>query len=117
MCSVEWLVLDEADKLFEDGPSDSGFRNQVRTVLYCHLSKHVTILYNDEVCNFALHLLSRTGNSGWLVGLYFDPPYLYLIKVRKVWGTLFVIVWTAILISSTGIENDFLVCLSTHLLD
>ena len=89
----------------------------IRYVLYCHLSKHVTILYNDEVCNFALHLLSRTGNSGWLVGLYFDPPYLYLIKVRKVWGTLFVIVCIAILISSTGIENDFLVCLSTHLLD
>ncbi|CAI8027584.1 Probable ATP-dependent RNA helicase DDX52 [Geodia barretti] len=30
--SVEWLVLDEADKLFEDGPSDSGFRNQVAQI-------------------------------------------------------------------------------------
>ena len=27
--SVEWLVLDEADKLFEDGANDSGFREQV----------------------------------------------------------------------------------------
>ena len=30
-CSVEWLVLDEADKLFEDGPSKTGFREQVST--------------------------------------------------------------------------------------
>ena len=48
----------------------------IRYVLYCIATyqKHVPILYNDEVCNFALHLchlLSRTGNSGWLVGLYF----------------------------------------------
>ena len=27
--SVEWLVLDEADKLFEDGPNNTGFREQV----------------------------------------------------------------------------------------
>ena len=29
VCSVEWLVLDEADKLFEDGPNNTGFREQV----------------------------------------------------------------------------------------
>ena len=37
--SVEWLVLDEADKLFEDGPTDSGFRNQVHnkpSLQYCN---------------------------------------------------------------------------------
>ena len=30
MYSVEWLVLDEADKLFEDG--DLGFRDQVAQI-------------------------------------------------------------------------------------
>ncbi len=27
---MEWLILDEADKLFEDGPS--GFKDQVATI-------------------------------------------------------------------------------------
>ena len=30
--SVEWLILDESDKLFEDG--DKGFKNQVSIVQY-----------------------------------------------------------------------------------
>ena len=30
-CSVEWLVIDESDKLFEDG--ETGFRDQVGTVI------------------------------------------------------------------------------------
>jgi len=30
-CSVEWLVLDEADKLFESGPDETSFREQVRS--------------------------------------------------------------------------------------
>ena len=30
--SVEWLVLDEADKLFEDGPSLKSFREQLAQV-------------------------------------------------------------------------------------
>ena len=30
VCSVEWLILDEADKLFEDGTL--GFRNQVAQI-------------------------------------------------------------------------------------
>lgn len=30
VCSVEWLILDEADKLFEDGPS--GFKEQVAQI-------------------------------------------------------------------------------------
>ena len=32
--SVEWLILDEADKLFEDGTNDSGFRQQVYTYIH-----------------------------------------------------------------------------------
>ena len=36
VCSVEWLVLDEADKLFEAGHDESGFREQVRTHVHVH---------------------------------------------------------------------------------
>ena len=36
VCSVEWLVLDEADKLFENSPNDSGFREQV--CIYIHIN-------------------------------------------------------------------------------
>ena len=44
---MEWLVLDEADKLFEDGPNDSGFRNQVIPV--SNLFFVTCCAYIDEV--------------------------------------------------------------------
>ena len=40
-CSVEWLILDEADKLFEEGKD--GFREQVR---YLYLA----VLFTQENC-------------------------------------------------------------------
>ena len=44
VCSVEWLVLDEADKLFEDGPSDSSFRNQVCVSNYQNMFLYSTTM-------------------------------------------------------------------------
>ena len=46
VCSVEWLVLDEADKLFENSPNDSGFREQVYNMHTCKLYMHV----NENSC-------------------------------------------------------------------
>lgn len=39
MHSVEWLVVDESDKLFEDGKS--GFREQLATIFLACSSPHV----------------------------------------------------------------------------
>ena len=88
----------------------------IRYVLYCISTYQNMLLYSTMMKRVILHC---TYCHGPVIqdGLYILPPYLYLIKVRKVWSTLFVIVCTAILVSSTGIENDFFVCLSTHLLD
>lgn len=51
---VEWLIVDESDKLFEEGKT--GFRDQVRTCCYSqiHLSKFATTIMQ---CSHCVHVI------------------------------------------------------------
>lgn len=49
-CSVEWMVLDEGDKLFEQG--DSGFRDQVASIFQaCDNPKVRHVLFSATLAN------------------------------------------------------------------
>ena len=82
-------MLDEADKLFEDGPSDSGFRNQVyySQPYTTHTHSHSQVAQIYSACdnpNVKHALFSATLGSGVeeFCHAYFSSPVRIIVGLK-----------------------------------